>query len=825
MKKMICVFLSLVLSFGIVSQAVANETMHLEEVSTAKTVKPIAYTHDFDGYSNVVGVLNSDGTKTAYLFSSPQQAEQVETITQLIMPEEFILQQNSTAQTRDGTVIETIMDAPVYSGTETTNYGSTTQMIIGEASSQNYGRTYMKFDLSFLIAEAITYHDILSACLYFTEVESEIIERAAPSVIQAYLVDGQWNENTINWENKPDYYGYEMIGCADVGTYVYDDYGISQPIITNELYITKAIMAWLQGLPNNGIVLKEKEDQYENHFYTSEDLVNSPYITVTYSTTSVTWGRGISNGSTYYIANKATGEYLTATTDVTGINLTCEQFCEDEDPETRPMQQWTFTMNSAGTGYTISLGNTGLCIRSRNSPSSGENAIVQLGNAQTNSYQLWRPFRNWNGTYHFQVRVSSGVSMKASQENENVVQEAYSCDFAHYDEWTLIPTTKGAASFFDFHISNDINTTYGTDVMLDYAQELGYGLDLVNAEGTTNLSAREAFLALQRSSLFYFSGHGLPGRLLFFNQSKDSLGSIAVSDDLVASSLDRSLDDLIVPRLSQLQLAVFSTCYTGKNPFDENNESLWLNMTGKVYQLGAHNVVSYFNETTQPYDLGWNSAFMTNVLLGRSLKTAKFRADNHIYDDYFMTFSSYVQNNPYGNMNERHDLGDENAVLGFTIDNALAKNNYNYQAIPATIDKNSLVDMAMRLPKDAINGNAAPCESNVFDVYADEYGGVYWYYQGKNLLHSYEPYTENLKLGNVNVNGAAAMFLAQRFLQEKGYAVANYDVITSNEFSKNYKIEFHSNIERKKLVFHMQADEEGEVHINSFSAFVENYGN
>lgn len=49
-------------------------------------ISPIAYTSDFDAYSNVVGVLNSDGTKTAYIFASPADAAQVDVITGLISP-------------------------------------------------------------------------------------------------------------------------------------------------------------------------------------------------------------------------------------------------------------------------------------------------------------------------------------------------------------------------------------------------------------------------------------------------------------------------------------------------------------------------------------------------------------------------------------------------------------------------------------------------------------------------------------------------------------------------------------------------------------------
>lgn len=816
MKKSISILLCMVLLFGIVSQAFANEILQAEEVSTEKAVKPIAYTHDFDGYSNVVGVLNSDGTKTAYLFASAQQAEQVEATVGLEMPAEFKLQQNSAAQSR-GAVSPAIMDAPVYSDVDTTNYGSASQMVIGEVLPYFFGRAYMKFDLSFLIAEEIPHYDVLSACLYFTEVENQEIDRGAPNVIQAYLVDGQWSESTITWENKPDYYGYEMIGCSNVGTKEYINGENSdaeliaiEPI--NKLYITKAVMAWLQGLPNNGILLKEKDDQYESCFYTSEDRDNAPYVTVTYSFSNTSLGQGIVNNQLYYIVNKETGKYLTSLTGVTNSPITQEEFSTNY----ATTQQWKFIKHSATTGYYIALGSNNFRVRSTN---SGNGTNVLLGNQTSSTYQLWKPIRNWNGTYHFQTNASSGFSMKAGGETA-VVQSPYGCDFNHYDEWTLIPVNKGTASFFDFDI--DIDTTYGTSVMHEYAQNLGYGVDAVNINGTTNLTAAQGFSALQRSGLFYFSGHGLPGKLNFFTGTDVSSGNLVSSDALVETSLDRSLDDLNNSGLSQLQLAVLSTCLTGRDPIDETNGSIGVNMTGRLYQLGAHNVVSYFNETIPGYDLGWNSAFMTNVLLGRSLKTAKFRADNHLYDDYFREVVQGDDEYPHGNLNERHDLGDENLVPGFTISNALAKNNYDYMELPSTIDKNLLINVSLPLPRDAINERGG-CVGNEFDVYMDAKGGVYWYYKTTNVLHSYEPYTDNLKLGNTTVNGAEAIRIARSFLGEIGYSTSAYHIKTSNAYSKNYKVEFEHNEERKKLVFHMQADENGAVFINNFAAYVTNY--
>ncbi len=804
MKKSICMILCMVLLFGTMSQAIANDEMHLEEVSAEKTVKPIAYTHDFDGYGNVVGVLNSDGTKTAYLFSSAEQAKTVEAITQLAMPEEFKLQQNSAVQTR-GATAPAIMDAPVYSDMDTTNYGSASQMVIGEVLPQIYGRAYMKFDLSFLIAEEISYYDVLSACLYFTEVENQEIDRGAPNVIEAYLVDEQWSESTITWENKPDYYGYEMIGCANVGTC--DEAHAQQ--FTNRLLITKAVMAWLQGLPNNGILLKEKEDQYESCFYTSEDRANRPYVTVTYSFSNPSFGQGIVNNQSYYIVNKETGNYLTSLTGTTNSPITQEAFSTNHGTT----QQWKFTKNSANTGYNISLANTSLRVRSTN---SGDGANLVLGNQTNTSYQLWKPVRNWNGTYHFQTNASSGFSMKANGGTA-VVQTLYGCDFNHYDEWTLIPVNKGTASFFDFDI--DIDTTYGTETMSDMAEDIaGYS----SASVSTNGMAIDGFQALQNSGLFYFSGHGQPGKLNFLDYNhntnkNESLGDIVVSNDILIDYLDRSLSSINVNDLAQLQLAFLSSCDTGRDPVTEAAQVVEDNMTGRLYQLGVHNIVSHYNNTGPDYATAWDTSFMTELLLGRSLKVAKLRADNYLYDDYYMELAETVQIFPYGNTNERHDLGDESSILGFTANNALAKNNYSSQVkIPATTNKNALINKELSLPRDVFTYNS-------FEVYMDNFGGIYWYYAGTNVLHSYEPYTEDVKLGNTVVNGTAAMQLANAFLTATQYDVTGYQIKTSNDCSKNYTIEFYKTNPNKKLVFHMQADESGEVYINNFAAYVADY--
>ena len=835
MKKTLSLLICFALFFSMISQVAANESLQLEEVSNQNEVKPIAYTHDFDEYSNVVGVLNSDGTKTAYLFSSEEQAELVDSITGLISPviTPSDVELYGIGKVEDTSSMDSVVEeASVYSAHRDRNHGTESTMIIGKTDSYGVGRSYMKFNLSSLEANGIEYSDILSACLNFEEAFE--LEQSCPPVIQAYLVKGSWNETGINWNNKPDYYNDELIGCVNVSV---DDPLESVLGHPRKMYITKAVMAWLQGMENNGIMLKEKDDEFDSCFYTTDSSIANkrPYVTITYSDDpTLAFGVGIENNTKYYIVNKETGQYLTATSDSTGTSITQQNFSVNHASN----QQWMFTRNSSNTGFAISLGDTGLCIRSRNSPTSGENAIVQLGNAQTSSYQLWRPIRNWNGTYHLKVRVSSGVSMKASQGNNYVIQEAYICDFDYFDEWSLIPVTKGKATFFDFNITRGatLDTTLNSDVMHLQAKELaGYSADSVIR---TNYFASTALSALQNSSLFIYEGHGSYSSLDFYDSLGNSTGKLCASESLVdEEDWDFSLESLSDNSLSKLQLAVLSSCDSGGDAMNLEGEYFDDNLTGRLYWLGAHNVISHFHVTQNPYAESWCSVFMTDLLLGRSLKTAKRRADHYIYDDDEYKQEAIDRLMPVlGNVNERHDLGDESFRPGFTVDNTLARQSYSYEEVPlltysvkegssaTTAIYNSLTSTIEQkkfsLPVEVFSTDLENVNGHIFDVYMDTKGGIYWYYQGTNVLYSYEPYTEDIKSGDFVVNQQDALELANGFVDVVGYDITDYSIRTSNEFSKDYTIEFYlPNDISEKLVFHMRADDLGNVYIESFTAY------
>ena len=114
-------------------------------------------------------------------------------------------------------------------------------------------------------------------------------------------------------------------------------------------------------------------------------------------------------------------------------------------------------------------------------------------------------------------------------------------------------------------------------------------------------------------------------------------------------------------------------------------------------------------------------------------------------------------------------------------------------------------------------------DAETFDVYMDSKGGTYWYYTGTDVLHSYEPYIENLDIGDYVVKQDKALLIANQFLSSVGYDITRYAIKSSNEESKNYKIEFYLDDNNantnEKLVFHMQANESDQVYITYFASF------
>lgn len=813
MKKITSIILSAVL-IGTVAvapvsaQTIVSTPVEMQPINGNK-ILPVAYTSDFAAYSNVVGVLNSDGTKTAYIFASPADAAQVDSITGLISPVEELSAELTAGVS---TQLIPVEDATVYSGTPTVNYGSEQQLYFGEHETHGYARTYMKFDLSAL--SNLSYKNVLSAYLCIRQSNSAYEPFA---VLEAHLSKGLWNESSITWNNRPDY-DEEVAGRATLENLT-GNMGFIPETRMSEFYITEAVMAWLQGLGNNGLLIKEIEDKYINAFHSSECSTDNyrPYLTITYSTGSAPSGQGIYSGSrSYYIVNRATGTCLTAVSASIGADIQQAWGSANTDA----LQKWQFTQTEDGR-YLIELAGNSLSLSNATS-AMGD---VCLGDGTLIDNNLWEVERNWNGTYRFYNDCSTyykylyaGTFVQG--ELANIYQYNYSCDFNYNDEWTLVPADQGTAYFYGFtEAAINLDTTYGLTV-------IGSHFNPYMKQIRINKNAANGFSALQAGDLFYFSGHGYNNQLCFYEPRTGEEDIISL---LSTSGTTNALSLLEPNALARQRLVFLSSCLSGGT--SEND-----NMAGRLYQLGAHNVVSYNRTTTggtadeRGSDSVWNSIFMTTLMNGRTLGEAKERADGYLLWNYEKGTPDDAQR-PLGNLLDRHDLGDDSYRTCFDMTTQATTKTYSYRTnfeyTHTTVYGNGNTSVALSgMPSITINKKyTLPInhQQETFDVYVDSMGATYWYYAGTDVLHLFEPYTGNLELGKTVVNPTTAMSTVTSFLQNSGYDTTGFVCETSNAYSKNFTVHYAyteqgSSQPSERLIFHLQSDSQGNAYIKDFTA-------
>ena len=135
---------------------------------------------------------------------------------QIGLDEEFVETATSAVALNSSVTIPSssgVQAASVYSGKPTTTHGYSITNHIGynwDDTTMGFARTYVKFDLSSL--SNVRYDNITSACYRFTEGEMS----STTAVMEAYFVKSSWSESSITWNNKPDYYGDEVISKTNI---------------------------------------------------------------------------------------------------------------------------------------------------------------------------------------------------------------------------------------------------------------------------------------------------------------------------------------------------------------------------------------------------------------------------------------------------------------------------------------------------------------------------------------------------------------------------------------------------------------------------------
>lgn len=118
-------------------------------------------------------------------------------------------------------------------------------------------------------------------------------------------------------------------------------------------------------------------------------------------------------------------------------------------------------------------------------------------------------------------------------------------------------------------------------------------------------------------------------------------------------------------------------------------------------------------------------------------------------------------------------------------------------------------------------------EENIrYDIYSDEFGGLYEFDSGTNTLISYIPYYDSSKCGDGVIDKDKALECAEEFLRELGYNLDGFEIKTSNNYSKEFTVEYvyydNGNISDEKIVVDIIEDEKGEIFVSYYKAF--NYG-
>ena len=529
-------------------------------------------------------------------------------------------------------------DSPVYQNRPSGNWGNQIRNCVGTESTLGKGYFFTKFDITPIAS--IRYDNLLGAYYHCRELTGY----TSNSIIETYMVYQDWNEDTITWNNQPSRL-QEKICKVNVTEENY-----STNSYWYDFYITKAVMAWLQGIPNYGLMFKERTDSHWKAFGSKEYSSYLPYLSATYTSESFSdEGLGVTHGRTYYVKNRRSGKYLTNSGNYSEANVYQSEFSGNDN------QKWCFAYLDDGYYKIIPINAIGKCLDlwcGSSSPSGDENgANIQIYTYNGGDNQKWILVRGWNGAYRFinarSDEYKSMVVQNASMSSgANVFLYDYSIDHIYNDEWTLEPVSLGEADFFSFTNSDDygIDTTGGIDTAVSLANDIGF-----RSQSFIDAPAAMAYDYMKADGLWFFTGHGTNSSVLFNSYSHDN-GSWERSEiSATGINITNSYYISQIPHneLSGLMLAVFSSCLSGCS--DEES-----NLVGIMYKRGTHLAIAHTNITSIPNDEIWMIQFITALKNGKTIYDSMETADNYLYSHT----SAF-----YGNLNQRHVLGDTNVVL------------------------------------------------------------------------------------------------------------------------------------------------------------------
>lgn len=558
----------------------------------------------------------------------------------------FTLSVNSTSYTINVTEVSQsiIADAPVYSFFNSHNLGNYSTAVLGTNSPYDVGRMYVKFDLSAL--SGISYDRIISAYYRVYKFGTNDSNKK----MDAYLVKEAWQENTITWDNKPDYFNERLCttNSSESNSIMYSGERKS------DFYITQAVQAWLQGVENNGILIKERNDSGTVNYIQKEGSGSHPYcLNVLYATESFSSRSiGIQEGK-YYIKSKINNMLMTASgSQVVQQNLLAN-----------PASQVWYLEYEGNGYYTIS-------------PMSDRTKVVKntsnisLINANYSNYALWKIRRNWDGSFSIMNKESNdtkNISAGAnySIEGQPLIYGNDSMGLDKFDDWTFIPAQKGDANIFSFSGNNSsvINTEQGAVDTKGIFNSLGY-----NSTAYNNKEASFALSKMPSSDLFIYYGHGESGCLGFIFE--DSTIESGLNETYLTGGPTGWIGDSNVSTVQSLSynalynqmLTLYDACLAGRDMPQNNSDGKASSLIGMTYFRGSHYTVGFMNETYTDFLDLFNEMLYPKLAEGMTIYEAFDYVENNL-EEYILQNNKDEQLIYYYNaISFRTWLGDNSIV-------------------------------------------------------------------------------------------------------------------------------------------------------------------
>lgn len=421
-------------------------------------------------------------------YSLAEEVNQTEVVTASLLMENISVENNSINQV-------TVFSESISEIEDGYNY-------VGTKEDDIIARTYIKFDLSAL--ESIKYDKVLSACY-----NNYLYEYGNQDAIEVYFVRENCDYGNLEWSDLPR-----------TGKEIFE-----QTTSTHEMevdttgkrsyYITSAVQAWLQGMDNNGIMIKTRND--EGWCKMSSNESSYTYLSVTYSEyedTPTTKGVKRSN-EPIYIINKNSKKALHTTETTSSGDIMQKSFDMSDN------QKWVFVYNSSSYGrdlYKIKLYNSNVYLQI--DPNQTHETCVSLSTNSSSDNLLWYIVRNWDGSYKIlpkslYLEESLAVHDSSTLDNANICLETTTVDFAQDDDWTFVPVNRDRATLYGLRRHGGLLTSVEIKKAAEKFYLSDYMYDMYIDE-----PANSVLEDLFDSQIWYFSSHGNNSRMYCYSEGE-----------------------------------------------------------------------------------------------------------------------------------------------------------------------------------------------------------------------------------------------------------------------------------------------------------------